>query len=86
MDETPITVRARLFAALKDRLGRSELSLTVPAGARAADLLMAAGAAHPELAPLLGGVRVAVDQAFVGPEHPLAEHQEIALLPPVSGG
>lgn len=86
MEETRITLRVRLFAALKDRLGRSEVSLELPATAQVADLLRAIAAHHPELAPLLPGVRVAVDQAFVGPDHALRAPQEVALLPPVSGG
>lgn len=84
--DRPLTVRVRLFAALKDKLGRSEVSLALSDGARVPELIAAVAAAHPELAPLLPGVRVAVDQGFVGPDHALAPHQEIALLPPVSGG
>lgn len=79
------TLRIRLFAGLKDRLG-PEIDLAVPAPARAGDLKAALAAAHPELATMVQAARVAVDRGFVGPEHPLAPGQEIALLPPVSGG
>jgi len=80
------TFRIRLFAGLKDRLGRAELDLAVPAPARARDLKAAMASAHPELATWIHAARVAVDQTFVGPDHLLAPTQEIALLPPVSGG
>lgn len=80
------TLRIRLFAGLKDRLGRAEVDLTLPKPAHARDLKAALAAAHPELGPLVQAARVAVDQAFVGPEHLLAPGQEIALIPPVSGG
>lgn len=81
-----MTLRIRLFAGLKDRLGRSEVDLAVPAAARTRDLKVAMAAEYPELAGLIQAARVAVDQTFVGPEHLLATTQEIALLPPVSGG
>lgn len=84
--DTALTLRIRLFAGLKDRLGRAEVELVVPAPAQARDLKTAMAAQHPELAALVQAARVAVDQAFVGPDYPLAPGQEIALLPPVSGG
>lgn len=86
MEGSVITVRVRLFAALKDKLGRSEVPITVPEPARASDLVAAVAATHPELAPLLPGVRVAVDLGFVRPDHRIETGHDIALLPPVSGG
>lgn len=81
-----MTLRIRLFAGLKDRLGRAEVDLALPDPAQARDLKAALAARHPELASMVQAARVAVDQVFVGPDHALAAGQEIALLPPVSGG
>lgn len=80
------TVSVLLFAGLKQAAGTDTLTIALPADATAAALLNALAAAHPHLAGRLNQCRVAIDQAFVGPEHPVTGADEIALIPPVSGG
>src|SRR3954451_2436150 len=74
-------VRVRLFAGLRERAGRSELELELPEGARVADALAAVGA-------LVDGVPVvmAVNREYAAEDEPLAPGDELALIPPVSGG
>ena len=74
-------VRVRLFAGLRERAGRSELELDLPEGARVADALAAVG-------DLAAGIPLvmAVNREYAGAEHPLAPGDELALIPPVSGG
>src|SRR4051794_16120188 len=75
-------VRVRLFAMLRERAGgRAELELDLPAGARVRD-------AVEELEHLAPGVHLvmAVNREYAAPEHELAEGDELALVPPVSGG
>jgi len=74
-------VRVRLFAMLRERAGAGELELELPDGARVADAL-------ERLGPVSSGVRVvmAVNREYAGPEHVLAPDDELALIPPVSGG
>lgn len=74
-------VSVRLFAGLRERAGSSQLELDLPDGARVSDALEAVG----ELAagvPLV----MAVNREYAGPEQPLAPGDELALIPPVSGG
>ena len=74
------------FAAARERAGRSSEVLELAPGATAGDALEAACAAHPELRPLIGKLRLAVDQVFAAASAALREGSEVALIPPVAGG
>ena len=81
-----MTVRVLLFAGLRERLRSDSVTLELPANATVRDLLAALGDQHPALRELLPPCRVAVDQEFVGLEHAVGPANEIAVIPPVSGG
>src|SRR5438552_9884913 len=74
-------VRLRLFAALRQRAGADALDLELPAGARVSDALA-------QLDWLTQGIPVvmAVNHEYADAEQPLSEDDELALIPPVSGG
>ena len=76
-----MVVRIRLFAQLRERAGTSELSLELPEGAR----VRAALAALESLADGLPLV-MAVNREYASEDVPLAADDELALIPPVSGG
>ena len=76
-------VRLRFFAALRERLGeRSER--VVPAGTTVGALWRSLVAERPDLDAI--PVRFAVHETYVDPSHRLAEGDELAIFPPVSGG
>jgi molybdopterin synthase catalytic subunit len=75
-------VKVFFFGALRESLG-SEISLDLPTGSSASVLLQIIRNA-PE--PLLRSCAVAVNQQYVNLEHVLRDGDEVALLPPVSGG
>ena len=75
-----------LFAAAREQAGAAELVVELPAGACAADVVAAAVGAAPGLAGIAAQLRVAVNQAFVATDAAVREGDELALLPPVSGG
>lgn len=78
-----MVVRIRLFAQLRERAGASELSLELPDGARVRDALAAPGVAGlAEGLPLV----LAVNRAYASEDAALAPGDELALIPPVSGG
>ncbi len=81
-----MTVRLRFFASLRERLRRSEADYTLRPGATVHDLWAALCAEYPQLTDLSPSVSFAVNREYVGREHRLAEHDEVALIPPVSGG
>ena len=74
-------VRVKLFAGLRERAGADELPLTLPDGARVADVLS-------RLSDVTAGVPVvmAVNQEFADASVVLHAGDELALIPPVSGG
>ena len=78
-------VRVYLFAMLKEALGEW-VELEVPSGANAQQLLEAFAQTYPHFAGLTASLQVAVEHTYVPPEHPILPGQEVALIPPVSGG
>ena len=74
-------VRVRLFAMLRQRAGRDALELELPDGARVADALAAVD-------DLAGGLPLvlAVNREYAAPDAAPAPGDELALIPPVSGG
>lgn len=79
-------VRVRLFGALVERAGVAEDSVDLPEGARAGDALRRIVGDYPGVAGLAPRLSLAVNLEVVSAEHPLADGDEVALLPPVAGG
>ena len=77
----------RLFAVFRERAGRDTLSLELDEGATVADAIAAAGR-EPGLAEILGRmpVRAALNREYVGDDAVVSAGDELALIPPVSGG
>jgi MoaE-MoaD fusion protein len=82
-----MTVRIRLFAVLRQRMGRESVDVELGEGATVADAL-AELAREPELTDVLSRVpvRMAVNRDYAEPETVLSPDDELALVPPVSGG
>ena len=81
-----MTIRVLLFAILRDAAGAAELSLDLPEGSTVG---FAAGKLLdqiPSLRPYLPRVAYAVNRCYAPPESPLHQGDEVALIPPVSGG
>jgi molybdopterin synthase catalytic subunit len=79
-------IRLLAFASAGDALGATETELELPGGSRVADLRDRLDRDHPALAPLWPRLAIAVDGRVCGPDEPLSDGVEVALLPPVSGG
>lgn len=76
------------FGILRDLLGSSVGPVDLPAGSTVRDLLERCRLAHHGAAPpdLWSSLAVAVNREYVSASQPLADGDEVALLPPVSGG
>lgn len=78
-------VRVLLFASYADALGASEVALDLPSGARVRDVLsrvkaLASGKRIPDR-PM-----VAVNQRYAREDQTVTAADEVAIIPPVSGG
>ena len=78
------------FAWLRARIGYAEEELTLPVEIRDVagllDWLKVRGPHFAEALRDLSVVRVAVNQDYVGREHPVDDRDEVAIFPPVTGG
>jgi molybdopterin synthase catalytic subunit len=74
------------FAGVRDRVGRSQEVLDLPARTTDAELLRRLAELHPTASGLFACSRVAVDQDFVRGDIALRDGAEVAVIPPVSGG
>jgi len=78
--------RVQLFASLRERTGQDVWTLSRNAPLTGKALLTAFFDSYPELDGLRGVTRLAVNRAFMTKDAPLSEGDELALIPPVSGG
>lgn len=76
-----MVVRVRLFAALRERAGSDEIELELPDGALVADALQRMGALTGDLKAVM-----AVNREYAHADTALHPGDELALIPPVSGG
>lgn len=79
-----MTVRVLFFAYLRERCGVREASIELPEGGTVEDLWRILASRYdrlPSEAP-----RFAVNRLYVDKAHPLHDNDELALIPPVSGG
>ncbi len=83
---THVDVAVLLFAGLRERSGSACVQVRVRPGATVQEIVSALAAAVPAIATALPHCRVAVAQTFVDGDHVPAPGDEIAVIPPVSGG
>jgi molybdopterin synthase catalytic subunit len=79
-------VRVLFFGILKDVVGKALDAIELPDGASVRDLLARYESQFPKLKELVASLAVAVNQQYAGPDTKLKPDDEVALLPPVSGG
>jgi molybdopterin synthase catalytic subunit len=82
----PLRIRVRLFAMQREAAGTKELRLEVPLGSTVDDAWSAVVEAVPGLAPGRASLRFAVNGSYADPATPLSDGDEVACIPPVSGG
>jgi molybdopterin synthase catalytic subunit len=74
-----VTVSVQLFAGLRERAGVDRMELELPDGATVGDVMTAMGVGERECV-------VAVNRNYATADTPVSAGDEIALVPPVSGG
>jgi molybdopterin converting factor subunit 1 len=85
---SPQTARVKVlfFGRLKEIVGHAEDSVELPDGAPIEALFAHYGASHPELARFRASLVASRNQEFAAWGTPLHSGDEVAFLPPVSGG
>jgi molybdopterin synthase catalytic subunit len=81
-----VKISVRAFAAVRDIVGRPEIALEVPEGMTAGRLLQQLAAEYPRLRALVPSLRLAVNREYAEETRLLADGDELAIIPPVSGG
>ncbi|MGC4033839.1 MAG: MoaD/ThiS family protein [Tepidisphaeraceae bacterium] len=76
----------KCFALARDLTGYAERTIEMPEGSTAGDVLAAVVATAPQLSPHANRLALAVNLEYVGRETVLKDGDEVALIPPVSGG
>ncbi|HLK31910.1 MAG TPA: molybdopterin converting factor subunit 1 [Terriglobales bacterium] len=79
-------IQILFFGQLKEVAGRERDTLELPEGARVSDLLRRYAEISPALQPYYDVMAVALNQEYSEPTASLREGDEVALIPPVSGG
>ena len=81
-----LTISLKYFAILREQLGASDAMLDVPDGTTAGDIYPLVTRDHPRLAGLERSIMLMVNEEYVAPDRPLRDGDEVAFIPPVSGG
>ncbi len=79
-------VKARLFAGLKELAGKSEIVVGLEDGATIRDLEKRLARESPRLGLLLPSLAYAVDEEYCTRDRVLHDGDEVAVIPPISGG
>ncbi len=79
-------VRVLFFAQAREKSGQGQIEVDLPERSSVRDLLSRLERDHPGLGELKSHLAVAVNRRLAGPDEPIPDGAEVALLPPVSGG
>lgn len=79
-------VKLLLFASLKDIAGRRDLEMELDDGSTLQQVTEKLASLYPEIGRMQNSVRIAINQEFADENSSLNNGDEIAFLPPMSGG
>jgi molybdopterin converting factor subunit 1 len=81
-----VRIRVKLFSILRERAGMAELELELPGGATVGEAAIALGERIPAIREAVNSVAYAVNRSYAGLTVVLKDGDELAGIPPVSGG
>lgn len=80
------SLTVQLFASIRDAAGREEVVVELPEDASASDLKLEIARQLPAVQPHIESAAVVINHRVARPLDPIHPGDEVALLPPVSGG
>src|SRR5436190_1079066 len=81
-----VRIKVLFFGIIRDVVGLREDSLELPAGGSLGSVFEHYAAQFPKLRDMAASTVLALNQQFSSPAAPVSDGDEVALLPPVSGG
>jgi molybdopterin converting factor subunit 1 len=81
-----MTIRLQFFAIVREAAGAGECSVELGSGETVLHLLNLLCARYPGIAPYRPYLRVAVNRTYATLDYVLSEGDEVAIIPPMSGG
>ena len=79
-------LKIKLFAMMRELQETDEIAVDISPGQTVGELREVIASHYPRLAPLLPAARLAASLKFVPDDYRLSQLEEVALVPPVSGG
>ena len=84
--ENVINLNVRLFASLRDKFSKEALEFSVPVGSSVSSFLRLFNLEYSAICSLDDSIMIAVNEEYADSSLVLENGDEIALIPPVSGG
>ena len=84
--EHVININVRLFASLRDKVGKDLLEFRLPAGSSVSSFVRLFNLKYSTTCSLDASIMVAVNEEYADSSLVLKNGDEVALIPPVSGG
>jgi molybdopterin converting factor subunit 1 len=81
-----MNVRVKLFAMVRDIVGTDEAVIALPADSTASTVIESLTRQYPRLAEWKGYLRIAVNCEYADEHRRVRDGDEVAIIPPVSGG
>lgn len=81
-----ITVRVMFFSTIRARVGKKEIQIELPSGARVNDLKREIALLYPDASETIPGMLASVNRVFSNDNTEIPDQAEVAFFPYVSGG
>ena len=86
MEGRGLKVRVKLFASYKEKAGASDIEMSLSDAATVSDAASELLRRYPSISGDASRLMIAVNEEYQEHDYPLAENDEVAFIPPVSGG